>query len=271
MYAVINVEYQRRNFIITYDRHTDTQTLLGYSRRYPKYSRLTYLLHLTSSSSSRGSGVPGDYQVTSPFAVLPLAWQRSINRLWQGGEWEFISISPLPTIPNNALIPSIGLISPPSSLIFLVLPYLPTSKLIQMSQDPLPYPPQMRNGGSPLAHLSLSADSRAAVERAVATTAADSRGAFERALVTTAAAIMAAMDLALEKMWAAMLAVLAAAKGANKQRRHKNAAREKALANNAEAQCRRESAERAAALAESVSAAKQSHQESADCAAVSAK
>jgi hypothetical protein len=41
---------------------------------------------------------------------------------------------------------------------FVVLPYLSTPELVQMSQDPFPYPPQMTNGGSPLAHLSLSLD-----------------------------------------------------------------------------------------------------------------
>ena len=44
-------------------------------------------------------------------------------------------------------------------------PLLPTPHLArrrrdlsQMSRDPLPCPPQMRNGGSPPAHLSLSSD-----------------------------------------------------------------------------------------------------------------
>ncbi len=41
---------------------------------------------------------------------------------------------------------------------FLVPPYLPTSKLVQISQDPFVYPHQMRNGGSPPAHLSSSTD-----------------------------------------------------------------------------------------------------------------
>jgi hypothetical protein len=110
----------------------------------------------------------------------------------------------------------------------------------------------MRNGGSLLAHLSLSADSCAVVERAVVTMAADSHAALERAMVTTAAAMMAAMDLALEKMWAAMSAALAAADEADKQQRHEIAMRKKALANNAKAQRPQESAERAAVLAESV-------------------
>jgi hypothetical protein len=57
----------------------------------------------------------------SPFAASPLAWQQSINRLWHGGEWEFISIPPLPSIPANKLIPSAGLIGPPSLFILLVL------------------------------------------------------------------------------------------------------------------------------------------------------
>ena len=39
---------------------------------------------------------------------------------------------------------------------FLVPPYLPMSELGQMSRDPLPNPPQMRNGESPPAHLSMS-------------------------------------------------------------------------------------------------------------------
>jgi hypothetical protein len=42
---------------------------------------------------------------------------------------------------------------------FLVPPYLPTLELVQMSQDPLGCLPQMRNGGSPPAHLSLSTPS----------------------------------------------------------------------------------------------------------------
>ncbi len=57
----------------------------------------------------------------SPFAALPLARQRSINRHRRGGEQEFIYIPPLPSIFKNALIPSIGLIGPPSSFILLVL------------------------------------------------------------------------------------------------------------------------------------------------------
>jgi hypothetical protein len=44
------------------------------------------------------------------------------------------------------------------AIYFLVPPYLPTSKLGQMSQDPLLYPPQMRNSGSLLACLSTSLD-----------------------------------------------------------------------------------------------------------------
>jgi hypothetical protein len=39
---------------------------------------------------------------------------------------------------------------------FIVPTYLPTLELVYMNQDPLPYPPQMRNGGSPPTHLSLS-------------------------------------------------------------------------------------------------------------------
>jgi hypothetical protein len=39
---------------------------------------------------------------------------------------------------------------------FLVPLYLPTLELGQMSRDPLLCPPQMRNGGLPLAHLSPS-------------------------------------------------------------------------------------------------------------------
>jgi hypothetical protein len=40
------------------------------------------------------------------------------------------------------------------AIYFLVLPYLPTSELVQMGQDPSPCLPQMRNGGSLPAHLS---------------------------------------------------------------------------------------------------------------------
>jgi hypothetical protein len=46
----------------------------------------------------------------------------------------------------------------PPLLFILVPPYLPMIKLLQMSRDPLPCPPQMRNGGPPPAHLSLSSD-----------------------------------------------------------------------------------------------------------------
>jgi hypothetical protein len=128
-----------------------------YNHRYPKYSRLNLLLHLTSSRSSRGSEVPGDYQVTSPFVALPSAWQRSIHRLWWGRDGNYFH-------PSSALHPckctdplhwvdrtSLG-------IYFLVPPYLPMLEIIQMSQDPFPYPLQMRNGGSPLAHLSSSLD-----------------------------------------------------------------------------------------------------------------
>ncbi len=132
---------------------------------------------------------------------------------------------------------------------FLVPPYLPTLELIQMSQDPLPYPPQIWNGGSPPAHLSLSLDSHAVVEQAVA---------------TTAAAMKTAIDLAMEKMWAAMLAESTAADEADKQHCHETATHEKALANNAKMQCRQESAKCAAVLAELVLAAEQNHRESVD-------
>ncbi len=47
--------------------------------------------------------------------------------------------------------------SQPLSFI-LVLPYFPMTELLQMSLDSLPCPPQMRNGGLLLAHLSLSLD-----------------------------------------------------------------------------------------------------------------
>jgi hypothetical protein len=132
-----------------------------------------------------------------------------------------------------------------------------------MSRDPLPYPPQMRNGGSPPAHLSSSSDSHAAVERAVA---------------TTAAAMKTATDLAVERIWsefaaswAAMLAELAAADKANKQHCHETAEQENALANDAKAQRCQELAERAAALAELVLAVERRFQESADRTAVSAE
>ncbi len=69
----------------------------------------------------RDSGMWGDWQVTSPFAALPLAWQRSIKHHRRGREREFISIPPLPSIPSNNLIPSVGLIGPPSSFILLFL------------------------------------------------------------------------------------------------------------------------------------------------------
>jgi hypothetical protein len=213
--------------------------------------------------------VPGDYQVTSPFAALPLAWQQSINRLRWGGGVGICSIYFLTPIPDNALIPSNGLMGPPSSFNFFVPPYLPTLELIQMSRDPLPYPPQMRNGGSPPAHLSSSSDTSLA--KALAKVQTCHAAAMEHTLATTAAAMMAATDLALEKMWAAMLAALAAANEANKHRRHKNAVRETALVDNAKAQCLQELAKCTAALVELVSAVERSPQELADRAAVSAE
>jgi hypothetical protein len=152
---------------------------------------------------------------------------------------------------------------------FLVPPYLPTLELIQMSRDPLPYPPQMRNGGSPPAHLPPSLDTL--LKQVLAEEQICHAAAMERAIVTMAAVMKRAMDLAMEKMWAAMLAALVAANEANKQCHHDTAACEKAFADNAKAQRRRESAERTAALAESVSAVVQSCQESENCAAVLAE
>jgi hypothetical protein len=92
----------------------------------------------------------------SSFAALSSARQRSTNCHRQGGEREFISMSPLPSIPANTLTPSVGLIT--LFIYFIVPTYLPMLELVCMNRDPLPYPPQMSNGGSPPAHLSLSLD-----------------------------------------------------------------------------------------------------------------
>ncbi len=92
----------------------------------------------------------------SPFTALPLAWQQSIKRHWQGREREFISIPPLPSISKNSLIPSIGLIGTPSSFIFssAVPLYIGTglneSRLLPSSSS------TMRNGGPLPAHLLTS-------------------------------------------------------------------------------------------------------------------
>ncbi len=69
----------------------------------------------------------------SPFAALPLAWQQSYHPHWQGGERKFICISLLPSIPTDALIPSIGLIGPPSSFIFssVIIYYIRTTTVFQ--------------------------------------------------------------------------------------------------------------------------------------------
>jgi hypothetical protein len=62
-------------------------------------------------------------------------------------------------IPSTRLRRAINPLSwvdqaPPSS--FIIVP--PMTELLQMSQDPLPCPPQLRNGGSPPAYLSSSLD-----------------------------------------------------------------------------------------------------------------
>jgi hypothetical protein len=89
----------------------------------------------------------------SPFAALPSAWQQSINHHWLGREREFISIPPMPSIFKNALIPLLWVDWPTLFIYFIVPTYLPTLELVKMNRDSLPYPPQMRNGGSPPAHL----------------------------------------------------------------------------------------------------------------------
>jgi hypothetical protein len=66
----------------------------------------------------------------SPFAALPLAWQRSVNRHQRGGEREVISIPPLPSIFKNALIPLLW-VDHSTLFIYLIVPtYLPTLKLV---------------------------------------------------------------------------------------------------------------------------------------------
>jgi hypothetical protein len=73
-----------------------------------------------------------------------------------GGEWEFISISPLPSIFKNALIPFLWVDRPTLIIYFFVLTYFPMLELTKMNQGhSLPPPPQMRNGGSLPAYLPL--------------------------------------------------------------------------------------------------------------------
>jgi hypothetical protein len=62
-----------------------------------------------------------------------------------GGEREFISIPPLPTIIKNVLIPLLWIDRPTLFIYFTVPTYLPTLELVSMNRKPLPYPPQMRN------------------------------------------------------------------------------------------------------------------------------
>jgi hypothetical protein len=99
-----------------------------------------------------------------------------------------------------------------------------------MNQDPLPYPPQMRNGGAPPAHLPSSPHSDPAVLPAVN------------------AAIVAAVVSALESSLVAIPAMSAEKVLAEEQHCHEAAAREKALADKANK--RHQAAAREKALAD---------------------
>jgi hypothetical protein len=66
----------------------------------------------------------------SPFAALPSAWQRSINRHRRGREREFISIPPLPSIFKNALIPLLRVDRPTIFIYFIGSTYFPMSELV---------------------------------------------------------------------------------------------------------------------------------------------
>ncbi len=90
----------------------------------------------------------------SPFAALPPARQRSIHRLWRRGK----GIYPLPPLPPPTppqCADSLLQVDWPTLIInFLVSVYFSTLELIIMNQGhSFPPPSQMRNGGSPSAHL----------------------------------------------------------------------------------------------------------------------
>ncbi len=135
-------------------------SLLVYSRRYPKYSRLTFLLYPSLSRIlDRDSGSEEAIMLRALFAASPLARQQSIHCLWLGGGAGIHFHSSSTLHPSKSTDPHHHQICPPSSLIFLVLQYFSMSELVQMSRDPSPHPPpQMRNGGSLPGHLSSSMD-----------------------------------------------------------------------------------------------------------------
>ncbi len=85
-----------------------------------------------------------------------LRWSINSQRLGGGDENLFLSL-PCPISLQRHWSPPSGR-SVHLVIYFLFLLYLPMLEVGQMSQDPLPYPPQMRNGGPPLAHLSSSMD-----------------------------------------------------------------------------------------------------------------
>jgi hypothetical protein len=151
-----------------------------------------------------------------------------------GGKRKFISIPPLPSIFKKALIPLLWVDRPTLFIYFIVPTYLPMLELVYMNRDPLPYPPQMRNGGSPPAHLLSSPHSDPAIPPAVnvAAIVAAVMSALESSLLVAIAAMSAEKALAEEKhCQEAVAQEKALADEANK--RCQMATREKALANNA--------------------------------------
>jgi hypothetical protein len=86
----------------------------------------------------------------SPFAALPLARQRSSTCYPQqsvGGEVVIVPFARLKSDQNRhaCVVDGFGVL------------FFSMSELVQMNQNPLPYPLQMRNGGLPPAYLPSSA------------------------------------------------------------------------------------------------------------------
>jgi hypothetical protein len=104
---------------------------------------------------------------------------------------------------------------------FIGSTYLPTSELVSMNPKPLPYPPQMRNGGLPPAHLPYSPHS-------------DPVAAIANLKAIVSDAIAALAKNALTRHHEAAAQEKALADEANERRRHEAACtRQEAAANHA--------------------------------------
>jgi hypothetical protein len=113
----------------TPSRWNTRDRVLVYSRRYPKYSRPTLLLIPLSPCvvRDRGARSPSGYE---PFCCLAFGSAAEHQSPSVGGEREFISVPPLPSIFKNALIPLLRVDQPTTFVYFIGSTYLPTLELV---------------------------------------------------------------------------------------------------------------------------------------------